>query len=95
MAFAVQDRKGTGSSAAAIDADSSSDSDTGEDEPDMKSDEKTAKWFVLDPKRGKAKVENLLQEPVISAIVRQTEFEYTWYGHDCLLFPRTNLKHSL
>ena len=33
---------------------------------------------VLDPKRGRAKVENLLQEPVLSAITRQVDFNYTW-----------------
>lgn len=48
-----------------------------EDEDDEEDEAKHRKWTVLDPIKGPKMVDNLLKEPVLSAITRQSEFEYT------------------
>jgi hypothetical protein len=61
-------------------SDNSEDDD--EDEAEATADSKEEmrlKWTVLDPKRGPAKVRNLLKEPVITALTCQVDFKYTWY----------------
>jgi hypothetical protein len=61
-------------------------SDMSEDDDDSEDDakvDKKRKWFVLDPVKGPKKVASLLEEPVLSAITRQSEFEYA--GYVCML----------
>ncbi len=86
------------------DADGSGhDEDDDDDDDDDKNDDKEseennkeerkARWTVLDPKRGQNKVENLLKEPVLSALTRQVEFNYTWYvlNNQVCLFLTTDV----